>query len=92
MQAWWAGDWLYEPACVTAPTLPVRGEWDSLCTDTDAATLLDALRSSHKADCKIKCATHLMHLESQRGLLYQHTNNFLQEIAATEITTTKEST
>lgn len=87
VQACWSGDWLFEPACVEAPTLVVRGEWDSLCTDVDATTLLDALGSTHKRDCKIERATHLMHLESQREVLYRHTNAFLQEVT----TTTKES-
>ena len=83
VQAWWSGEWLYQPACVGAPTLLVRGEWDSLCTDTDAATLLNALGSVHKVDCKIKRATHLMHLEGQREALYRHTHEFLQHATTT---------
>jgi len=83
VQAWWSGNWLYEPARVEVPTLLVRGEWDSLCTDADAATLLAALGSTHKADCRIARATHLMHLESQRGVLYHHTNTFLQDLMTT---------
>ncbi len=86
VQAWWSGDWMYDPAGVEAPTLLVRGEWDSLCTDADAANLLDALGSTHKLDRRIEHATHLMHLEKQRGLLYEHTNQFLQEVT----TNTKE--
>ncbi len=84
VQAWWSGDWLYDPACVAAPTLLVRGAWDSLCTDADAATLLNTLGSMHKADCRIERATHLMHLEAQREVLYAHTNEFLQHIITTE--------
>ncbi|MES2951340.1 MAG: alpha/beta fold hydrolase [Pseudomonadota bacterium] len=84
VQAWWSGDWMYEPACVKAPTLLVHGEWDSLCTDADAATLLDALGSAHKVGHKIGRATHLMHLEAQREVLYAHTNNFLQYVTTTE--------
>ena len=83
VQAWWSGDWLYEPACVEAPTLLVRGAWDALCTDADAATLLGALGSVHTADCKIERATHLMHLEAQREALYRHTNRFLQDVVST---------
>lgn len=79
VRAWWSGEWLYEPARVLAPTLLVRGEWDSLCTDTDAATLLGALGSLRKVDCRIERATHLMHLEDQRTALYRHTNQFLQQ-------------
>jgi alpha-beta hydrolase superfamily lysophospholipase len=90
VQAWWSGDWMYAPACVKAPTLVVRGEWDSLCTDADAKTLLDALGSTDKRDCKIARATHLMHLEAQREVLYRHTNEFLQFTTST--TTTQEFT
>lgn len=79
LRAWWSGEWLYEPARVQAPTLLVRGAWDSLCTDADAATLLTALGSTHKLDCCIARATHLMHLEEQRDALYQRVNPFLQE-------------
>lgn len=82
IRAWWSGKWLYEPSQVQAPTLLVRGEWDSLCTDTDANTLLNALGSPHAVDCKIERATHLMHLEAQRSVLYQRTNAFLQEALA----------
>ena len=84
VRAWWSGDWLYAPADVQAPTMVVRGEWDSLCTDTDAATLLGALGSAHTVDCKIEHATHLMHLESQRSVLYRNTNDFLQSITTTK--------
>lgn len=83
VQAWWSGDWLYQPACVEAPTLLVRGAWDSLCTDADAATLLGALGSQHTADRKVERATHLMHLECHRTELYRHTNDFLQSVLTT---------
>jgi alpha-beta hydrolase superfamily lysophospholipase len=79
VRAWWSGEWLYEPARVLAPTLLVRGAWDSLCTDADAAKLLAALGSPCKADCRIDRATHLMHLEQQRGAMYQRVNTFLLE-------------
>lgn len=82
VRAWWFGEWLYAPSQVHAPTLLVRGEWDSLCTDADAATLLAALGSAHTLDDRIARATHLMHLEAQRGLLYQHTNRFLLDVLA----------
>jgi esterase/lipase len=59
------------------PTLIVRGEWDSVCNDQDAATLLASIGTEHKRDCKIERATHLMHLETQRVALYQAVNDFL---------------
>ena len=82
VRAWWSGGWLYAPERVHAPTLLVRGEWDSLCTDADAATLLAALRNAPTQDCRIERATHLMHLEAQREVLYRRTNRFLHEVMA----------
>jgi len=36
-----------------------------------------ALRSADKTDVKIERATHLMHLEQQRGALHAEVNRFL---------------
>lgn len=75
----WSGDLAYDPAWVTAPILVVRGTWDSLCNDRDAAWLLSAMRRSpEKSDVKIDQATHLMHLEKGRAELYRATENFLR--------------
>jgi esterase/lipase len=71
---------LYNPSLIIAPTLLVRGEWDSVCADADAHCLLRALGSADKTDARIERATHLMHLESQRGLLYNAVNTFLKRI------------
>jgi pimeloyl-ACP methyl ester carboxylesterase len=73
----WAGHWVYQPGGVQAPTLLVRGAWDSLCTDADAACLMAALGSRDKADVCIPRATHLMHLERQRTRLHAEVNAFL---------------
>lgn len=74
----WAGDLAYDPAQVTAPVAIIRGEWDSLCTDADAAWLFQALRSSPlRRDVKIARATHLMHLEENRYVLYREAQTFL---------------
>jgi pimeloyl-ACP methyl ester carboxylesterase len=78
IMAMWSGQTLYEPSLVAAPTLIVRGEWDSVCADADASRLLQGLASTDKADIKIAHATHLMHLEAQRVALYDHVNTFLQ--------------
>ncbi len=80
IRAWWSGQWQFEPSQVVAPTLLVRGAWDSLCTDADAAVLLGALGSTHTVDRTVECATHLMHLEAQRDQLYQHVNQFLSTV------------
>ena len=78
--ALWAGRALYDPARIGAPTLIVRGEWDSLCNDADAQRLLQALGSSVKDDVKIARGTHLLHLEHQRMDLYAQVNRFLKNV------------
>lgn len=77
VRALWSGQALYDASRVTAPTLLVRGEWDSVCSEADAAGLLAALGGSACASATIPRATHLMHLESSRGLLYNAVNAFL---------------
>ena len=72
------GQALYDPSLIAVPTLLVRGEWDSLCTDADAGRLLSGLGSREKADVKIERATHLMHLELQRRALHDRVNAFLK--------------
>ncbi|MEO7392430.1 MAG: alpha/beta hydrolase [Ramlibacter sp.] len=78
--ACWSGDRLYDPAAITAPTLVVRGEWDSLCPDSDALALVGALGATVKVDVKIARATHLMHLETARTELHRCVNDFLHQI------------
>jgi pimeloyl-ACP methyl ester carboxylesterase len=72
-----AGQALYNVASITVPTLLVRGAWDSACSGADADHLMAALGSVHKELATIEGATHLMHLESARGLLYNAVNAFL---------------
>ncbi len=75
----WAGAFPYDPELVRAPVAIVRGEWDNLCTDADAAWLFDALAGSpERRDIKIGRATHLMHLEANRHALYRETETFLR--------------
>jgi alpha-beta hydrolase superfamily lysophospholipase len=76
--ALWSGRPLFDAARITAPTLLVRGRWDSVCDDADAQRLLAALGTADKADVCIERATHLMHLEQQRGALYDAVNRFLR--------------
>lgn len=74
----WAGYFAYDPASVRAPVLIVRGEWDSLCTDSDASWLTARLTTAPEVhDVVIDRATHLMHLESGRHDLYAATTEFL---------------
>jgi pimeloyl-ACP methyl ester carboxylesterase len=67
----------YEPGRVVAPTLIVRGAWDNLCRDTDAAWLVNALGAKEKAGSVIPAATHLMHLEHGREGLFAATVDWL---------------
>jgi alpha-beta hydrolase superfamily lysophospholipase len=76
-----SGQALYDLSLITCPTLLVRGEWDSLCTDTDAARVMAELAVRDKHDVKIARATHLMHLERQRVALYDEVNRFLSRVS-----------
>jgi pimeloyl-ACP methyl ester carboxylesterase len=68
----------YDPGRVRAPTLIVRGAWDSITQDQDVAWLRDALSGSpHVQDVLVPRATHLMHLERGRIELYAATEAFL---------------
>jgi len=73
----WAGELAYDPSRVRAPVAIIRGEWDSMCTDSDAAWLFDRFASPVRRDVKINRGTHLMHLESSRYALYRETVTFL---------------
>jgi pimeloyl-ACP methyl ester carboxylesterase len=73
----WAGDFPYEPGQVHAPVAIIRGEWDSMCTDADAAWLFNRFASPIRRDVKISRGTHLMHLEASRQALYRETLTFL---------------
>ncbi len=77
LAAMWSGESIYDAAKITMPVLLARGEWDSVCNDIDAKHLMSALGTADKTDIKIQRATHLMHLESQRGILYDTVNTFL---------------
>jgi pimeloyl-ACP methyl ester carboxylesterase len=72
-----SGELPYDPHRVVAPTLIVRGAWDNLCRDADAAWLLNALGAKEKKDVVIPAATHLMHLEQGREGLFAATANWL---------------
>lgn len=75
----WSGRFPYEPSKVLCPVLIVRGEWDSLIPDKDAAWLYNAFsNAADKQDIKLARATHLAHLESGRFRLYEATRNFLR--------------
>jgi pimeloyl-ACP methyl ester carboxylesterase len=67
-----AGRIAWDPAKITRPLTIVRGAWDSLCRDGDAATLLEAATAApSRHDRKLDAGTHLMHLETGRRVLYE---------------------
>ena len=74
----WDGRLAYDPARVRAKVAILRGEWDSLCTDRDAAWLCAAFsKAAACSDIRFARATHLMHLEENRHALYRATEEFL---------------
>ncbi len=77
-----SGQLPYQPGRIVAPTLIVRGAWDGLCRDADAAWLINALGAKEKADVVIPAATHLMHLEHGRDGLFAATADWLSRQAA----------
>ncbi len=82
IQEAWAGHLAYEPGRITAPVAIIRGAWDSLCTDHDAAWLFDALENTPSTrDVKLSRGGHLMHLEEGRTVLHRVTRDFLRAAA-----------
>jgi alpha-beta hydrolase superfamily lysophospholipase len=81
VRALWSGQVLYDAGAVSVPVLLLRGAWDSVCGEADAQSLLGALDSQRKDCVTIPGATHLMHLESGRRLLYNAVNAFLSRSA-----------
>ena len=68
----WAGRLSWDPARLTRPLAIVRGAWDSLCRDADAATILEAATAAPwRHDRRLDAGTHLMHLETGRRGLYE---------------------
>jgi len=77
VQAAWAGALPWDPSEVRAPTLIVRGAWDSLCNDTDAVWLAARLSAVETWDVRIAAAGHMAHLEQGRDRLFAATGAFL---------------
>lgn len=76
----WSGAITHNPRRITAPVAIIRGAWDSLCTDRDAANLLAALVSAReRRDIKLPRGTHLMHLEEGRTALWDAAAMFLRQ-------------
>lgn len=68
----WQGRLAWQPEKLARPLTIVRGAWDSLCRDGDAAMILDAATASPcRRDIKLAAGTHLMHLETGRRVLHE---------------------
>ena len=74
-----SGAALYDATRVRVPILLVRGEWDSVCDDRDAARLLRDITAAPARDQVLAKGTHLMHLETGRTELQRVVNEFLIE-------------
>lgn len=77
----WSGRLPYDPSMVRSPTLIVRGEWDLITRDEDAAWLVAAMTAvpGGARDLKLPGGAHRMHLESGREALFEAVAAFLGE-------------
>jgi pimeloyl-ACP methyl ester carboxylesterase len=74
-----AGKPAWDPGRLTRPLTIVRGAWDSLCLDKDAAMILDAATAApSRHDVRLDAGTHLMHLETGRHALYDAIGHVLE--------------
>lgn len=75
----WSGRLPYDPAAVKAPTLIVRGAWDPITRDTDAAWLVEAMRNvpGGVVDHRLCHGGHRVHLETGRADLFNVIGAFL---------------
>jgi pimeloyl-ACP methyl ester carboxylesterase len=77
----WSGQFPYDPAIITRPTAIVRGEWDAVTQDDDAAWLTNAMRNvpDRARDLKLPGGAHRMHLEGNRQALFEAVGAYLSE-------------
>lgn len=77
----WSGHLPYDPSKIRVPTLIVRGEWDAITRDGDAAWLVKAMTSvpGGARDVKLPRGGHRMHLEENRGALFDAVGRFLKD-------------
>jgi len=77
----WNGKFPYNPRRVRAPTLIVRGEWDAITQDADAAWLVHNMANvpGGVRELKLPHGAHRMHLEANRQVLFDAVAGFLAE-------------
>jgi pimeloyl-ACP methyl ester carboxylesterase len=78
IMALWTGADLYDPAAITASTLIVRGEWDSVCSAADVERLKSRMRAGTVVSQIIPTSGHLAHIETNRAVLWARVNDFLK--------------
>ena len=79
----WSGGDLYDPAAITAPTLIVRGEWDSVCSAADVERLQSRMKAKIITSQVVSTSGHLAHLETNRAVLWAKVNDFLKSAPST---------
>jgi pimeloyl-ACP methyl ester carboxylesterase len=79
----WSGNFPYDPSALRVPTMVVRGEWDAITRDADAAWLAKVMRNvpGGVRDVKLSGGAHRMHLEVGRQRLFDAVAEFLAEAA-----------
>ncbi|MEO9965799.1 MAG: alpha/beta hydrolase [Reichenbachiella sp.] len=76
----WNGDCFFVPGRVLAPTLVIRGEWDTSFSWDDGRRLFENLdEAALKKYVVIEKSTHVIHLEKPRKQLYNEVQLFLSE-------------
>lgn len=65
----------YDPARLAMPVLLVRGEWDAWPSDSDFRRLQAQIPDARYV--QLARGTHVMHLEAERGALYEAVRAFL---------------
>lgn len=75
----WNDHFPYDPATIHTPTLIVRGEWDAITRDADAAWLVKTMKNvpGGAKDVKLPGGAHRMHLEQNRQALFDAVGAFL---------------
>ncbi|GIL41798.1 alpha/beta hydrolase [Roseiterribacter gracilis] len=75
----WSGKFPYDPSRVRVPTLLVRGAWDPVTKDADAAWLVAHLSNvpGGARDIVLPRGAHRMHLETNRQALFDAVGEYL---------------
>ena len=75
----WTGNGHVNYDQIKAPTLIIRGAWDTYSTERDAKYMLKELTIAQTEYFVIANATHAAHLEKNRFSLFRKTSQFIRE-------------